>query len=127
MLLRDIDKASSIQEAIAAHDRYLNSIQRQCLVVPDKLWTLISGRILSVLALAVQLQNFSWRVSRLDENPADLEMDLGGLQDSFYDANRFLNQVITSKLKVGNSRSIQHLALMLDYNQFYASSNSYNI
>ncbi|KAI8015972.1 Mitogen-activated protein kinase kinase kinase 5 [Camellia lanceoleosa] len=45
--------AASLDEVIEVHEAYLLSIQRQCFVVPDKLWALITSRINSILGLAL--------------------------------------------------------------------------
>ncbi|KAF6145458.1 hypothetical protein GIB67_032581 [Kingdonia uniflora] len=43
----------SLDEVLEAHEAYLLSIQRQCFVVPDKLWALIASRIKNILGLAL--------------------------------------------------------------------------
>jgi gamma-tubulin complex component 5 len=52
-LCESMSSAGSLDGVIACHDAYLISIQRQCLVAPDKLWTLIAGRVKTILGLAL--------------------------------------------------------------------------
>ncbi|KAF6143525.1 hypothetical protein GIB67_029694 [Kingdonia uniflora] len=52
-LCEGMASAGSLDEVIEAHETYLLSIQRQCFVVPDKLWALIASRIKNILGLAL--------------------------------------------------------------------------
>ncbi|CAH1453058.1 unnamed protein product [Lactuca virosa] len=55
--------AGSLDEVIEVHEAYLLSIQRQCFVVPDKLWVLIASRINSILGLALDFYSVQQTLS----------------------------------------------------------------
>ncbi|XP_011083798.1 uncharacterized protein LOC105166222 isoform X2 [Sesamum indicum] len=62
-LCEGVAAAGTLDEAIEVHEAYLLSIQRQCFVVPDKLWGLIASRINSILGLALDFYSIQQTLS----------------------------------------------------------------
>ncbi|KAF9613908.1 hypothetical protein IFM89_012456 [Coptis chinensis] len=62
-LCKGMSAAGSLDEVIEVHEAYLLSIQRQCFVVPDKLWALIASRIKNILELALDFYTIQQTLS----------------------------------------------------------------
>ncbi|KAL5558187.1 hypothetical protein UlMin_034398 [Ulmus minor] len=118
--------ARSLDEVIEAHESYLLSIQRQCFVVPEKLWALIASRINSILGLAldfytIQQTLYSGAVS--SANKVKCEKDVDRIDKQFDDCIAFLLRVLSFKLNVGNFPHLADLVTRINYNYFYMSDS----
>jgi hypothetical protein len=50
----EMERACSLDDAIAAHRAFLVKVQRQCLLLPDKTWRLLETAILNILTQILQ-------------------------------------------------------------------------
>ncbi|KAK3025229.1 hypothetical protein RJ639_044577, partial [Escallonia herrerae] len=102
--------AGSLDEVIEVHEAYLLSIQRQCFVVPDKLWALIASRINNILELALDFYSIQQTLSSggaVSAIKARCEMEVDRIERQFDDCISFLLRVLSFKLNVGQ---FPHLA-----------------
>lgn len=120
--------AGSLDEVIEVHEAYLLSIQRQCFVVPDKLWALIASRINSILGLALDLYKVQQTLSSSScsgttvsaiKGRCDKELDR--IDKQFDDCIAFLLRVLSFKLNVGQFPHLADLVTRINYNNFYMS------
>lgn len=44
-----LEAAKSLEEVTAAHQDFMASVQRQCLLAPDRTWKLIEGVVVQIL------------------------------------------------------------------------------
>lgn len=114
--------AGSLDEVIAYHDAYLVSIQRQCLVAPDKLWALIAGRVKAILGLA--LEYYSIQRTLCDgvaapNTTARCQSDLERVERQFYECMVFLLRVLSFNLNVGHFPHFSDLVTRINYNHYY--------
>ncbi|RVW50462.1 hypothetical protein CK203_086833 [Vitis vinifera] len=82
--------AGSLDEVIEVHEAYLLSIQRQCFVVPDKLWALIASRINSILGLALDFYSIQQTLSSggaVSAIKARCEMEVDRIEKQFDDCH----------------------------------------
>ncbi|KAB2627171.1 gamma-tubulin complex component 5-like [Pyrus ussuriensis x Pyrus communis] len=115
--------ARSLDEVIEVHELYLLTIQRQCFVVPDKLWALIASRINNILGLAldfyfIQLTLSGGTVSAIK---AKCEMEVDRIEKQFDDCIAFLLRVLSFKLNVGHFPHLADSVTRINYNYFYMS------
>lgn len=120
--------AGSLDEVIACHDAYLVSIQRQCLVAPDKLWALISSRVKTILSLALDFYSIQRTLCGGGAAPAitarcQLEIDRVGRQ--FDECIVFLLRVLSFKLNVGHFPHLAELVTRINYNYYYISESGH--
>ncbi|XP_042004267.1 gamma-tubulin complex component 5-like isoform X2 [Salvia splendens] len=123
-LCEGVAAAGTLDEVIEVHEAYLLSIQRQCFVVPDKLWGLIASRINSILGLALdfysvqQTINSSGAVSAVK---ARCEKEVERIEKQFDDCMAFLLRILSVKLNVGQFPHLAALVTCINYNRFYMS------
>ncbi|XP_042046707.1 gamma-tubulin complex component 5-like isoform X1 [Salvia splendens] len=123
-LCEGVAAAGTLDEVIEVHEAYLLSIQRQCFVVPDKLWGLIASRINSILGLALdfysvqQTINSSGAVSAVK---ARCEKEVERIEKQFDDCMAFLLRILSVKLNVGQFPHLAALVTRINYNCFYMS------
>ncbi|XP_062158934.1 uncharacterized protein LOC133866426 isoform X3 [Alnus glutinosa] len=116
--------ARSLDEVIEVHEAYLLSIQRQCFVVPDKLWALIASRINSILGLALDFYSIQHTLSSggaVSAIKARCEMEVDRIDKQFDDCIAFLLRVLSFKLNVGHFPHLADLVTRINYNYFYMS------
>ncbi|XP_015884769.1 uncharacterized protein LOC107420350 isoform X2 [Ziziphus jujuba] len=115
--------ACSLDEVIEVHESYLLSIQRQCFVVPDKLWALIASRINSILGLALDFYSVQQTLSGgvVSAIKAKCEMEVERIDKQFDDCIAFLLRVLSFKLNVGHFPHLADLVTRINYNYFYMS------
>ncbi|XP_059432083.1 uncharacterized protein LOC132165504 isoform X2 [Corylus avellana] len=116
--------ALSLDEVIEVHEAYLLSIQRQCFVVPDKLWALIASRINSILGLALDFYSIQHTLSSggaVSAIKARCEMAVDRIEKQFDDCIAFLLRVLSFKLNVGHFPHLADLVTRINYNYFYMS------
>ncbi|KDP33175.1 hypothetical protein JCGZ_13440 [Jatropha curcas] len=118
--------AGSLDEVIEVHEAYLLSIQRQCFVVPDKLWALVASRVNSILGLALdfysiqQTLNIGGATSAMKTR---CEMEVDRIDKRFDDCVAFLLRILSFKLNVGHFPHLADLVTRINYNYFYMSDN----
>ncbi|KAB5519015.1 hypothetical protein DKX38_023334 [Salix brachista] len=98
-LCEGMTAAGSLDEVIEVHEAYLLSIQRQCFVVPDKLWALIASRINSILGLALDFYSIQQTLSSsgaASAMKARCEMEVERIEKQFDDCIAFLLRVFFS-------------------------------
>ncbi|KAJ6756827.1 GAMMA TUBULIN COMPLEX PROTEIN [Salix purpurea] len=125
-LCEGMTAAGSLDEVIEVHEAYLLSIQRQCFVVPDKLWALIASRINSILGLALDFYSIQQSLSSsgaASAMKARCEMEVERIEKQFDDCIAFLLRVLSLKLNVGNFPHLADLVTRINYNYFYMSDN----
>lgn len=49
VLPQALEAAKSLEEVTAAHQSFMASVHRQCLLAPDRTWKLIEGAVVSIL------------------------------------------------------------------------------
>ncbi|KAL5725403.1 hypothetical protein ACHQM5_008550 [Ranunculus cassubicifolius] len=125
-LCEGMASAGSLDEVIEVHDSYLVSIQRQCFVVPDKLWALIASRIKSILGLALDFYSIQQTLSSGGAAlaiKARCEMEVDRIERQFDDCIAFLLRVLSFKLNVGQFPHLADLVTRINYNYFYMSDS----
>ncbi|KAL9663352.1 hypothetical protein QQ045_018738 [Rhodiola kirilowii] len=125
-LCKGMAAAGSLDEVMEVHEAYLMSIQRQCFIVPDKLWALIASRINSILGLALDFYNIQQTLSTggaASAIKARCEMEVGRIEKSFDDCIAFLLRVLSLKLNVGHFPHLADLVTRINYNYFYMSES----
>ncbi|XP_015582101.1 gamma-tubulin complex component 5 isoform X2 [Ricinus communis] len=118
--------AGSLDEVIEVHEAYLLSIQRQCFVVPDKLWALIASRINSILGLALDFYSIQQTLSSggaTSAMKARCEMEVDRIEKRFDDCISFLLRILSFKLNVGHFPHLADLVTRINYNYFYMSDS----
>lgn len=118
--------AGSLDEVIEVHEAYLLSIQRQCFVVPDKLWALIASRINSILGLALDFYLVQQTLSSggaVSAIKARCEKEVERIEKQFDDCMAFLLRVLSFKLNVGQFPHLADLVTRINYNNFYMSDS----
>ncbi|XP_071713711.1 uncharacterized protein [Rutidosis leptorrhynchoides] len=118
--------AGSLDEVIEVHEAYLLSIQRQCFVVPDKLWALIASRINSILGLALDFYSVQQTLSSggaVSAIKARCEKEVDRIEKQFDDCMAFLLRVLSFKLNVGQFPHLADLVTRINYNNFYMSDS----
>lgn len=116
--------AGSLDEVIEVHEAYLLSIQRQCFVVPDKLWVLIASRINSILGLALDFYSVQQTLSSggaVSAIKARCDKEVDRIHKQFDDCIAFLLRVLSFKLNVGQFPHLVDLVTRINYNNFYMS------
>ncbi|KAI3957467.1 hypothetical protein MKW98_003188 [Papaver atlanticum] len=125
-LCEGMASAGSLDEVIEVHEAYLLSIQRQCFVVPDKLWMLIANRIKSILRLALEFYSVQQTLSSGGTTlaiKARCEMEVDRIEKQFDDCIAFLLRVLSYKLNVGHFPHLADLVTRINYNYFYMSDS----
>ncbi|GLT50023.1 hypothetical protein SLA2020_235370 [Shorea laevis] len=118
--------AGSLDEVIEVHEAYLLSIQRQCFVVPDKLWALIANRVNSILGLALDFYYIQQTLSggvAVSAIKTRCEMEVDRIEKQFDDCIAFLLRVLSFKLNVGHFPHLADLVTRINYNFFYMSDS----
>ncbi|XP_010248230.1 PREDICTED: gamma-tubulin complex component 5 [Nelumbo nucifera] len=125
-LCEGMASAGSLDEVREVHEAYLLSIQRQCFVVPDKLWALIANRIKIILGLALDFYSIQ---QTLNSSGAALaikarcEMEIDRIEKQFDDCIAFLLRVLSFKLNVGHFPHLADLVTRINYNYYYMSDS----
>uniref|UniRef100_A0A2P2M756 Gamma-tubulin complex component n=3 Tax=Rhizophora mucronata TaxID=61149 RepID=A0A2P2M756_RHIMU len=125
-LCQGMAAAGALDEVIEVHEAYLLSIQRQCFVVPDKLWALIASRINSILGLALDFYSVQQTLGSGGATAAmkaRCEMEVDRIWKQFDDCVAFLLRVLSFKLNVGNFPHLADLVTRINYNYFYMSDS----
>lgn len=127
-LCEGMASAASLDEVIVCHDAYLVSIQRQCLVAPDKLWALISSRVKTILGLALDFYSIQRTLCGGGAAPAikarcQLEIERVGRQ--FDECIVFLLRVLSFKLNVGHFPHLAELVTRINFNFYYVSESGH--
>ncbi|KAJ7557444.1 hypothetical protein O6H91_05G127000 [Diphasiastrum complanatum] len=121
--------ASSLDEVITCHDMYLTSIQRQCFVAPDKLWTLIASRVKTVLGLALDYYSIQRTLCGGGGSAlgmvARCQLEVGKVERQFDECMVFLLRVLSFKLNVGHFPHLTDLITRINYNYYYMSENGH--
>ncbi|CAA0806250.1 Spc97 / Spc98 family of spindle pole body (SBP) component [Striga hermonthica] len=123
-LCEGVTSAGTLDEVIDAHETYLLSIQRQCFVVPDKLWGLIASRINSILALALDFYSVQQTLSSggsISAIKARCVKEMERIEKQFDDCMAFLLRILSVKLNVGQFPHLAALVTRINYNNFYMS------
>ncbi|CAB4296421.1 unnamed protein product [Prunus armeniaca] len=122
-LCEGMTAARSLDEVIEVHELYLLTIQRQCFVVPDKLWALIASRINNILGLALDFYSIQLTLSggTVSAIKAKCEMEVDRIEKQFDDCIAFLLRVLSFKLNVGHFPHLADLVTRINYNYFYMS------
>ncbi|XP_043689924.1 gamma-tubulin complex component 5-like isoform X2 [Telopea speciosissima] len=125
-LCEGMASAGSLDEVIDVHEAYLLSIQRQCFVVPDKLWALIASRIKNILGLALDFYSVQQTLSSGGGAlaiKARCEMEVDRIEKQFDDCIAFLLRVLSFKLNVGHFPHLADLVTRINYNYYYMSDS----
>eukprot|EP00899_Mesostigma_viride_P000798 jgi/Mesvir1/10719/Mv13798-RA.1 len=129
-LSQSLAAATSLDEARGAHEAYLESIQRQCFAAPDRLWTLLAGRVKTILALALDFFHTSHALAACQWGQPSLitssKAKLLQTRHSFHDCNAFLLRVLSTKLKVGHFPHLQDLVTRINFNGYYLNGEQYS-
>ncbi|KAL0438658.1 UNVERIFIED_CONTAM: hypothetical protein Slati_2348800 [Sesamum latifolium] len=123
-LCEGVAAAGTLDEAIEVHEAYLFSIQRQCFVVPDKLWGLIASRINSILGLALDFYSIQQTLSSggaISAVKARSGKEVERIEKQFDDCMAFLLRILSVKLNVGQFPHLAALVTRINYNCFYMS------
>lgn len=123
-LCEGVAGAGTLDEAIEVHEAYLLSIQRQCFVVPDKLWGLIASRINSILGLALDFYSVQQTISSIgavSAIKARCVKEVERIEKQFDDCMAFLLRILSVKLNVGQFPHLAALVTRINYNSFYMS------
>ncbi len=145
-LERDVARVTSVEEARAAHDRFLDAAQAQCLASPDPTWTLLAGQTRAALGIAcdfaaaqrragssARARGEGWEAipglgyhsaaeaaTRAGFAPVP-EGEAERLAGAFRRARSYVLRVIESKLRVGTHPELHELRLRLDFNGYYGT------
>lgn len=114
--------ASSLDEVIEVHEAYLLSIQRQCFVVPDKVWALIASRINTILGLALDFYSIQRTLhsgGSVSAIKARCEMEVDRIEKQFDECIALLLRVLSFKLNVGLFPHLADLVTRINYNYYY--------
>lgn len=125
-LCEGVATARSLDEVIEVHESYLLSIQRQCFVVPDKLWALIASRINNILGLALDFYSIQQTLScggSVSAIKTRCEMEVDRIERLFDDCIAFLLRILSFKLNVGQFPHLADLVTRINYNYFYMSDS----
>ncbi|KAF5203567.1 Gamma-tubulin complex component [Thalictrum thalictroides] len=125
-LCEGMASAGSLDEVIEVHEAYLLSIQRQCFVVPEKLWALIANRIKNILGLALDFYSIQQTLSSGGAAlaiKARCEMEVDRIERQFDECIAFLLRVLSFKLNVGQFPHLADLVTRINYNYFYMSDS----
>ena len=139
-LEKDVERAASPGAARAAHDRFLDAAQAQCLASPDPTWTLLAGQTRAALGIACDFAAAQRRACRAaavrgegweavpgpgyDEAAGCAPVPEGEaerLAGAFRRARSYVLRVIESKLRVGTYPELHELRLRLDFNGYYGT------
>ncbi|OWM80759.1 hypothetical protein CDL15_Pgr006789 [Punica granatum] len=118
--------ARSLDEVMEVHEAYLLSIQRQCFVVPDKLWALIASRINSILGLALDFYSIQQTLSSggaVSTIKARCEVEVERIEKQFDGCIAFLLRILSFKLNVGHFPHLADLVTRINYNYYYMSDS----
>ncbi|KAK4746251.1 hypothetical protein SAY87_012563 [Trapa incisa] len=116
--------AQSLDEVIEVHEAYLLSMQRQCFVVPDKLWALIASRINIILGLALDFYTIQQTLSSggtISTIKTRCDVEVERIEKQFDECIAFLLRVLSFKLNVGHFPHLADLVTRINYNFFYMS------
>ncbi|XP_027149396.1 gamma-tubulin complex component 5 isoform X2 [Coffea eugenioides] len=125
-LCEGVAAARSLDEVIEVHESYLLSIQRQCFVVPDKLWALIASRINNILGLALDFYSIQQTLSSggaVSAIKTRCEMEVDRIERQFDECIAFLLRILSFKLNVGQFPHLADLVTRINYNYFYMSDS----
>ncbi|CAN0892180.1 Gamma-tubulin complex component 5 (Fragment) [Linum grandiflorum] len=115
--------AGSLDEVMEVHEAYLLSIQRQCFVVPGKLWSVIANRINRILNLALDFYTIQQTLVSDEAMKAKCERTVEQIEKSFDDCIAVLLRVLSVKVNVKHFPHLADLVARINYNYFYVSDN----
>ncbi|CAI0471837.1 unnamed protein product [Linum tenue] len=125
-LCEGMTAAGSLDEVMEVHEAYLLSIQRQCFVVPGKLWSVIASRINRILSLALNFYSIQQTLGSggtASAMKAKCEMTIEQIEKSFDDCIAVLLRVLSVKVNVKHFPHLADLVTRINYNYFYVSDN----
>ncbi|BBN01636.1 gamma-tubulin complex component 5 [Marchantia polymorpha subsp. ruderalis] len=125
-LCEGMSSARSLDEVKSCHDSYLVSIQRQCLVAPDKLWTLIAGRVKTILGLALNyysIQRVLCDGVGASAVSARCQLEIERVEKQFDECMVFLMRVLSFRLNVGHFPHLADLVTRINYNYYYMTED----
>lgn len=118
--------ATTLDEVMEVHEAYLSSIQRQCFVASDKLWSLIASRVKTILGLALDFHNIKQTLSTAGTASAvrtRCEMEVDRIEKQFDECVVFLLRILSFKLNVGHFPHLADLVTRINYNRYFMSDN----
>lgn len=124
MLQSAMAAATSLEEMCAAHRAYLHALSRQCMIAPDKFWSLVSERVQSALSAVLAFTAAAGTLSDGYCSAAEVRRAMAAVEKAeraFDESVRFLIQVLNAKLKVGTFPALAELRGSLDFNGFHGS------
>ncbi|EPS66946.1 hypothetical protein M569_07824, partial [Genlisea aurea] len=125
-LCEGVTAAGSLDEAMEAHESYLQSILRQCFVVPDKLGGLIASRISGILGLALELysvqQTLNGGGGGMPAVRSRCGKEVERIEKQFNECMAFLLRILSVKLNVGQFPHLAALVTRINFNCFYMSA-----
>lgn len=62
--LQALEKAKSLEEVTNSHARFVEAVQRQCLLAPDKTWKLIETVVIQILDQALRFADLQQKLQR---------------------------------------------------------------
>jgi len=96
-LMRDIDKAPTLEAIRMAHEDFLNKATSRCLVSPDPTWTLLAEHIRTILAVACEYAACQTGDGSVSED------DATRLSKAFEEAYTCIVRVLQAKLDLGSA------------------------
>ena len=60
-----LEGAKSLEEVTASHSIFVDAVQRQCLLAPDKTWKLIEGVVIQILNQVLQFAELQRKLRKL--------------------------------------------------------------
>lgn len=64
MWVQALEGAKSLEEVTSAHSRFVDAVQRQCLLAPDKTWKLIEGVVVQILNQVLQFAELQQKLRK---------------------------------------------------------------
>lgn len=62
--MQALEGAKSLEEVTSAHSRFVDAVQRQCLLAPDKTWKLIEGVVVQILNQVLQFAELQQKLRK---------------------------------------------------------------
>ena len=116
-----MERATSLEAMRTAHEAYLTALARQCMIAPDRFWSLVSERVQKALRAAMAFAAAAGTMSDGYVTAGEVARALVAVdkaEEQFNEAIHYLLQVLQAKLKVGSFPALQELRDSIDYNGF---------
>ena len=116
-----MERATSLEAMRTAHEAYLTALARQCMIAPDRFWSLVSERVQKALRAAMAFAAAAGTMSDGYVTAGEVARALVAVdkaEEQFDEAVRYLLQVLQAKLKVGSFPALQELRDSIDYNGY---------